>query len=62
MKKARTTAKKLYNLTRVIGSLVLLREGVRRSSITCVEANLIYLLMKSRGAFLPFVDEKYLCN
>jgi predicted nucleic acid-binding protein len=60
--KARNAAAIELGDSKVIGSLFLLRETVRKKIISCSTAKQSYLLMKQRGGFLPKIDEEYFCK
>jgi predicted nucleic acid-binding protein len=55
--KARKAAQAELGLDRVVGSIFLLRECVKAGSLSTRQAFLAYELMKSRGAFLPDLQE-----
>jgi predicted nucleic acid-binding protein len=59
--KARKCGVKELGEQRVVGSLFFLRESVANQVLTCDEAKNGFALMKSKGGYLPKVDEAYLC-
>jgi predicted nucleic acid-binding protein len=60
--KARSAATVEIGVSKVIGSLFLLREAVRKKILTCTEAQNSFLLMKKKGGFLPNIDLEYFCK
>jgi predicted nucleic acid-binding protein len=58
--KARKAAEIELGVTRVVGTLYLLRECVRSTLLTKAEAMLAYEQMRVRGAFLPDWPDGYL--
>ncbi|SEO14061.1 hypothetical protein [Mucilaginibacter sp. OK283] len=60
--RARNCSKKEIGKECVIGSLSLLRDGVRSHIITCKEAIDKYMLMRAKGGFLPAgLNTDYFC-
>jgi predicted nucleic acid-binding protein len=60
--KARSAATIEIGDSKVIGSLFLLRETVRKKTLTCSDAQNSFLLMKKKGGFLPKIDLEYFCK
>jgi len=60
--KARAACSKELGKSNVVGTLFLLREAVRNTSLSCEEAVKAYLLMRQKGGFLPNVNNDYLCR
>lgn len=59
---ARKSIIKLLGISRLTGSLALLRETYRNTIINCDEVKIYYSIMIIKGGFLPAVDEKILCS
>ncbi len=60
--KARKCIERDFGKDYYFGSLYVLRELVRQKLITCDESIKGHAIMVISGAFLPKIDESYLCN
>lgn len=56
---ARTVAASLFGADRVVGSLFLLRECVRKLLLTSEQARALYEVMRNMGGFLPDLAADY---